>query len=242
MRGADEVHPAGVAFGLEPGKVLTPGHEVVDLLDLDTAVEADLFVELGTCLRGRGRPDLRGDDGLGTPLTKRPRENLLGTAIHRRAVEQPRAPLPNHINDLARGRLSARPDIKGLPRAEPNDRHIPPRPPKPTPLHHARIIGSQVGRTDVAPAGGDGGDSGQGALCAPCSGNAAGDRPRGHQRSEASEYPRCPGARSAPGARAASRGSPRRAYPGRGRPRWPAGPRTRARLPARLPALRGARR
>jgi ketosteroid isomerase-like protein len=103
-----------VRITFEPGEVLPPCHEVVDLLDLDTAVQPELLVELSARLGCRGRPDLGRDDRLGAPLTERPREHLLGPAVHRRGVKQARAGVPDDIHHGSRLRLVFGPDVFAL--------------------------------------------------------------------------------------------------------------------------------
>jgi hypothetical protein len=57
-------------------------------------------------------------------LAERTAENALGAAVHRRGVEEARPALPDRVDNLARGALTIRADVEGLPRAQSHDGHV----------------------------------------------------------------------------------------------------------------------
>ena len=88
--GAEHPDTAGVAFGLHPAEMFAPGHQVVDLQQIDAAtVEVQLRRELRASLFDRGRPDLGGDES--RPRDGRPAR---GPALPRRARTSVRSPRP----------------------------------------------------------------------------------------------------------------------------------------------------
>src|SRR4051794_18223473 len=87
VRHAQLVDSALVAFALQPLQVLTPGHQVVYLLDLDATEPLDLARVLLAPLLDRRRPDLRRHGCTLTAPLERTAERSLRAAIHRRRIE-----------------------------------------------------------------------------------------------------------------------------------------------------------
>ena len=173
-------------------------------------------LELARAPSRRGRPDLRRDERLAAPRPERAAEHALGAAVHRRRVDETRAPGEGGLDDLIGDSLPVVWEVEHLPRPEADDRDSAPCA-EGARLHdcpHRMAPGEPPGR---ARAGG------------------RADRRAGGGR----ELPRRLAARAAPGAAAPAgdlRLRPARRQPrrrGRGRPR---GAPRRARAGARRPA------
>src|SRR4051812_12911912 len=107
-------------LALEPLQLLAPEHEVVDLVDLDVAaVPLELMRELLLPFVDGARPDLRRERRLTPPVAERRSERPLGTAVHRRRVEDLRARVERRSDDLTSKR---RVGVEGVPGAESDDR------------------------------------------------------------------------------------------------------------------------
>src|SRR4051812_9845669 len=119
MRHAESLDPAGVAFLREPGELLLPRLQVVDLLDLDPAEPVELPRELLAPLVDAAGPDLGRDDRLLTLWRNCSCERPFRAAIHRRRVEEPVARVECGTHD---GSCRRRVAVKGVPRPEADDR------------------------------------------------------------------------------------------------------------------------
>ena len=84
VRDPDAVEGALLPLLLEPGKVLLPRHEVVNLLDLDVPEPVQLVGELPHGLVPRRSPDLRRHGRSVAPTVERHAERVLGAAVHGR--------------------------------------------------------------------------------------------------------------------------------------------------------------
>ena len=122
MSRTEEAHALGVALAFEPGELLSPGDEVVHLLELDPPpVEAKLVGELPAPALGRASPDLRRDESLVAPMRESPPEHRLGAAVHRRGVEDAAASVEEDVDDGGRVLLALAPDVERAPRTEADD-------------------------------------------------------------------------------------------------------------------------
>lgn len=122
LRGAEEADQPRFALPLEPGKPLPPGDEVVDLLEVDPAAEeAQLGGELRLRLLGRGCPDLRGHERSIAQRAERLAEDSLGSAVHRRGVDDTGTPFECGLDDHSRLRDALWADVENLPGAEADD-------------------------------------------------------------------------------------------------------------------------
>ena len=116
MRHAEPVDPAGVALLLEPLELLLPRDEVVDLLDLDAAVPAELPAVLLAALLDRARPDLRRDVHPLAPALERGAERRLRAAVHRRRVDETRTGVERRADDARRRAPASPPNVLHVPR------------------------------------------------------------------------------------------------------------------------------
>ena len=135
--GSDQANQPAVPGGLEHRQMRRPGHQVVDLHEVDpAAVPVHRAGQLRRALLfGRG-PDLVGDDDLVAPAVQRAGEQPLGVAVHRGGVEPPDTRRDGGADELAvpaRGRGGLQP----LPGTEPDCRHADP-PPAQAPVVHVR--------------------------------------------------------------------------------------------------------
>ncbi len=136
VRRADETHMAALALAFEPLQAFLPRDQIVNLLEVDSpAEEAELVGKLAVSLVGRGRPDLRGHERIGSKLADGVAEHLFGPAVHGRGVDEPAARRERGFHNGARGVRAFRADIEDLPRPEPDDGHLPAACSEPTPLH-----------------------------------------------------------------------------------------------------------
>src|SRR2546430_10300031 len=120
---AEEVDPAGRAFRLQPGEMLAPEHEVVDLFDLDTVEPSPLALVLGWSLAKRTRPDLGGGGSLEAPFANDAAQRPFGAAVHRRRVDDAAVRVQGSLDDLPSQR---RVIVERLPGSESDDRAKPP--------------------------------------------------------------------------------------------------------------------
>src|SRR6516225_9133980 len=101
MSGTDEPDPARVAFCLEPAEVGSPGHQVVNLLKVDDAVEhGQLRGKLLLPGFRRWGPDLCGDPCSRAAGSQGPGKCALRSAVHGGGVESPDAFRERCVNNL----------------------------------------------------------------------------------------------------------------------------------------------
>ena len=82
-KGCSGASSAGLG-GLKHGQVRLPGHQVVDLRQVDpAAVPVHRLGQLHGAVGRRGSPDFVGDDDLLAAGAQRAGEQLLGFAVHR---------------------------------------------------------------------------------------------------------------------------------------------------------------
>jgi hypothetical protein len=98
--------------------VLAPEHEVVHLLDLDSAEPVELAPVLLSSFLDRARPDLGRDGQLVAAVADDAAHRSLGRAVHRRGVDDAAAGVERRADDVAGERGVV---LEGCPRAEPDD-------------------------------------------------------------------------------------------------------------------------
>ena len=133
--GSDQADQSLVPGGFEHRQVRGPGHQVVDLHDVDpAAVPLDRAGELGPAFfRGRG-PDLVGDDDLVALAVQRVGEQPLGRTVHGRGIDEPDAGPDGGIDQLV-GPAVGGGSLEPPPGTEPDHRHIDPAPAQAPVLH-----------------------------------------------------------------------------------------------------------
>src|SRR5207248_8808653 len=122
VRDAEPPDPSALLLLEQPRELLPPPREVVDLLDLDAVEPVELTRELLPALRGRLRPDLRGDLDLVAAAGEGGGQRGLGAVVHRGRVEHAHPGLDRRIDEPAGER---RVRVERVPRPEPHDRPEP---------------------------------------------------------------------------------------------------------------------
>ena len=122
---ADQTYASFRLELVEQIELLTPRHEIVNLVEIDPSPEeCQRSVGLDASFARRRGPDLRGDERPVAPAFERKAEHALGLPVHRRRVEERGSRIHGRVDDRSRMPIGgAAPDVERLPRAHADGRH-----------------------------------------------------------------------------------------------------------------------